>query len=105
MEQPEMAPMNQGGPEMLKAAITATALTAFAAAAATAGPAKSQPNADKCYGVSLAGKNDCAAGPGTSCAGTSKRAYQGNAWKYVAKGTCTNIKTPRGIGSLKPLAR
>ena len=83
----------------------ATALTAFAATAATAGPAKAQANADKCYGVSLAGKNDCAAGPGTSCAGTSKRNYQGNAWKYVAKGTCTSIKTPKGNGSLKPIAR
>jgi uncharacterized membrane protein len=55
---------------------------------------------EKCYGVSLAGKNDCAAGPGTSCAGTSKVDYQGNAWKYVAKGTCTSIKTPKGRGSL-----
>ena len=38
-------------------------------------------------------------------AGTSKRNYQGNAWKYVAKGTCTSIKTPKGSGSLKPIAR
>ena len=90
---------------MLKAAITATALTAFAATAAMEAPAKPQPNSEKCYGVSLAGKNDCAAGPGTSCAGTSKRAYQGNAWKYVAKGTCSSIKTPKGAGSLKPIAR
>jgi uncharacterized membrane protein len=90
---------------MLKAAITATALTAFAATASMAAPAKPQPNADKCYGVSLAGKNDCAAGPGTSCAGTSKRNYQGNAWKFVAKGTCASIKTPKGNGSLKPIAR
>ena len=87
---------------MLKAAITATALTAFAATAAMAAPVKPQPNADKCYGISLAGKNDCAAGPGTSCAGTSKRAYAGNAWKYVAKGTCASIKTPKGYGSLTP---
>lgn len=57
---------------------------------------------EKCYGVSLAGKNDCAAGPGTTCAGTSKVDYQGNAWKYVPKGTCTKIKTPRGNGSLTP---
>ncbi len=86
-------------------AIAATALTAFAASAAMAGPVKAQPKADKCYGISLAGKNDCAAGPGTSCAGTSKRNYQGNAWKYVPKGTCTAIKTPKGAGSLKPVAR
>ena len=89
---------------MIKAAITATALTAIAATAAMAGPAKAQANADKCYGVSLAGKNDCAAGPGTSCAGTSKRNDAGNAWKYVAKGTCTAIKTPKGRGSLTPRA-
>jgi uncharacterized membrane protein len=84
-------------------AITGAAV-AFASTAAIAGPAKPQPNADKCFGVSLAGKNDCAAGPGTSCAGTSKRNYQGNAWKYVAKGTCTAIKTPKGRGSLTPKA-
>jgi uncharacterized membrane protein len=72
--------------------------------AGLAEPAKPQPKAEKCYGVSLAGKNDCAAGPGTSCAGTSKRDYQGNAWKYVPKGTCTKISTPKGKGSLKPKA-
>ena len=82
-----------------------TALTAFAATAAVAEPVKPKANSEKCYGISLAGKNDCAAGPGTSCAGTSKRNYQGNAWKYVAKGTCTSIKTPKGAGSLKPVAR
>ena len=59
---------------------------------------------EKCYGVSLAGKNDCAAGAGTTCAGTSKADYQGNAWKNVAKGTCTTIKTPKGMGSLTPKA-
>ena len=58
---------------------------------------------EKCYGVSLAGKNDCAAGAGTSCAGTSKADYQGNSWKYVAKGTCTSIKTPKGTGSLEAI--
>ena len=55
---------------------------------------------EKCYGVSLAGKNDCAAGAGTSCAGTSKADYQGNAWKHVAAGTCATIQTPKGTGSL-----
>ena len=89
----------------LKNIAAVTALTAFAATPASAEPVKPQPNKEKCYGVSLAGKNDCAAGAGTSCAGTSKRDYQGNAWKYVAKGTCAKIKTPTGNGSLKPLAR
>lgn len=43
---------------------------------------------ERCYGIALRGANDCAAGPGTSCAGTSTVDYQGNAWKYVAAGTC-----------------
>ena len=60
----------------------------------------------KCYGVSLAGKNDCAAGPGTTCAGTSTVDYQGNAWTYVAEGTCTTMDLPGGrSGSLSPLSR
>ncbi len=81
-------------------AVTALALGALASGAALAqDKAASQ---EKCYGVSLAGKNDCAAGPGTTCAGTSKSDYQGNAWKHVATGTCTTIKTPRGTGSLAP---
>lgn len=60
---------------------------------------------EKCYGVAEAGDNDCAAGPGTSCAGTSTRDYQGNAWKLVEKGTCEEIETPEGNGSLEPIAR
>lgn len=84
-----------------KVAVTAV-LASLTAAAAHAGPVKPQPNKDKCYGISLAGKNDCKAGAGTSCAGSSRRDYQGDAWKYVAKGTCTSIKTPNGPGSLTP---
>lgn len=60
---------------------------------------------EKCYGVAKAGKNDCAAGAGTSCAGTSTLDYQGNAWKLVPKGGCTAIKTPKGPGSLTPIQR
>jgi uncharacterized membrane protein len=59
-----------------------------------------KPAKEKCYGVARAGKNDCAAGPGTTCAGTAKTDFQGNAWVLVDKGTCTKIKTPRGNGSL-----
>jgi uncharacterized membrane protein len=87
-------------------AITALALGALTASSAMA---QDKPMADKmakmekCYGVSLAGKNDCAAGPGTTCAGTSKVDYQGNAWKNVPTGTCTTIKTPKGMGSLAPI--
>ena len=60
---------------------------------------------EKCYGVAKAGENDCAAGPGTSCAGTSTRDYQGNAWKLVPAGTCEKIETPEGPGSLQPIER
>ena len=83
-------------------ALTAAILTALGSAAAHAGPVAAQPGKDKCYGISLAGKNDCKAGAGTSCAGTSRANYQGDAWKYVAKGTCTKIQTPKGPGSLTP---
>jgi uncharacterized membrane protein len=90
-------------------AVTAFALSALAAGAAMAADKKDgmadkkAAETEKCYGVAMAGKNDCAAGPGTSCAGTSKVDYQGNAWKQVAKGTCTTIKTPKGMGSLQPV--
>lgn len=57
---------------------------------------------EQCYGVALKGKNDCYAGAGTTCAGTSTVNYQGNAFKLVAKGTCTTINTPNGPGSLTP---
>ena len=65
--------------------------------------ADKMPVVEKCYGVAMAGKNDCAAGPGTTCAGTAKMDYQGNAWKNVPTGTCTSIKTPKGMGSLAPM--
>ena len=57
---------------------------------------------EKCFGVALKGQNDCFAGAGTTCAGTSTVDYQGNSWKLVAKGTCTTMATPNGPGSLKP---
>lgn len=86
------------------AALAATLALSFAAGAASIAQAADKPAMEKCYGVSLAGKNDCKAGAGTSCAGTSKISYQGNAWKLVKAGTCTSIKTPQGIGSLSPKA-
>ena len=68
------------------AALAAAATLSLSATAAEAAGAK-----EKCFGVALAGKNDCAAGPGTSCSGTSTIDYQGNAWKYVAKGACVKM--------------
>jgi uncharacterized membrane protein len=87
---------------------TATIVSSFAAALAllaapaAAAPKPPQPTMDKCFGIALKGENDCAAGPGTTCAGTSASDYQGNAWKYVPKGTCETIKTPKGAGSIEP---
>lgn len=66
----------------------------------TSAAAQQKPAMEKCYGVAKAGKNDCKAGAGTSCAGTSKVDYQGDAWKLVKAGTCTSIRTPKGNGSL-----
>ncbi|MEQ1538567.1 MAG: DUF2282 domain-containing protein [Sphingorhabdus sp.] len=73
----------------LKIAAAAAALSAAAMIATS--PAAAAGAKEKCYGVSLKAKNDCAAGPGTSCAGTSTTDYQGNAWKYVAKGKCAKM--------------
>lgn len=70
---------------------------------------------EKCYGISLAGENDCAAGPGTTCAGTSKVDYQGNAWTLVPAGECEKYGVEESMakyelpgdrqGSLEPLDR
>ena len=85
---------------------TATAIALLAAAAvASAAQAQNAPKPmEKCYGNSKVGKNDCKAGPGTSCAGSSTRDYQGNAWKLVPKGQCLTLKTPKGHGTLEPQA-
>jgi uncharacterized membrane protein len=81
-----------------------TAALAMATSPAIAAPKPVRADMDKCYGISLKADNDCAAGAGTTCAGTSRVDYQGNAWKYVAKGTCAQIPTPKGPGSLTPKA-
>ena len=84
---------------------TAAVAGAFAAALAATATTASAAGQEKCFGVSMAGENDCAAGPGTSCAGTSTRDYQGNAWKLVPKGSCEKISTPKGKGSLTAIKR
>ncbi|MCY1127782.1 MULTISPECIES: DUF2282 domain-containing protein [unclassified Frigidibacter] len=79
----------------------AAALSAHFTTAASADEAK-----EKCFGVALAGQNDCAAGAGTTCAGTSKVDYQGNSWKLVPAGTCATMELPDGrMGSLEALDR
>jgi uncharacterized membrane protein len=79
--------MNASPRIALAIATAAVAVLGINAASAAEGKGKNE----KCYGVSLKGQNDCAAGPGTSCAGTSTKDYQGNAWKYVPAGTCLKI--------------
>lgn len=92
---------------------TKTLVLASAVATAVAGlstTAAAQENV-KCFGVSLAGENDCAAGPGTTCAGSSTVDYQGNAWTLVPAGTCETMELPtmadgsERMGSLEALTR
>lgn len=81
---------------------------AVAGAVATAMGAHSASAAgnEKCYGVALAGENGCAAGPGTTCAGSSTVDYQGNAWTLVPEGTCVTMEVPGDRkGSLEALDR
>lgn len=93
----------------LLAGAVATALASFA----TAGPlTKAEAKAavaagkEKCFGVALKGQNDCGAGAGTTCQGTSTVDFQGNSWKFVRGGTCTSLDLPGGRhGSHKPLKR
>ena len=88
-------------------AILGAVATAIGSIGATGASAQEM---EKCYGVSLAGENGCAAGPGTTCAGTSTIDYQGNAWTLVPAGTCADIELPAmgdmaRMGSLEPLDR
>ena len=82
-----------------------------AAVAVSAAPAAAESHMEKCYGISLAGENQCAAGPGTTCAGTSSVDYQGNAWSVVPAGTCATMELPAAMdgtarmGSLEALER
>jgi uncharacterized membrane protein len=83
---------------VLAGAVT-TALASMAAAAPLTdaeGKAAVAAGKEKCFGVALKGQNDCAAGPGTTCQGTSTIDFQGNSWKFVQHGTCTSIKVPGG---------
>lgn len=95
----------------VSSAVLAGAMASVFASMASAGPlTKAEEQAavaahkEKCYGIALKGQNDCAAGPGTTCQGTSTVDFQGNAWKFVQGGTCASIALPNGRhGSLKPI--
>lgn len=87
---------------VLTASALALALTAALATVAT--PAAAGEKMDKCFGVALKAKNDCAAGGSTTCAATSNTDYQANAWKYVPAGSCEKTASPTsptGFGQLK----
>jgi uncharacterized membrane protein len=90
----------------VNAALIGSIAAALAVLSVTAPASAADKKQEKCYGVALKGQNDCAAGKGTTCAGTSTVDYQGDAWKLVPKGTCTTMQLPGGRkGSLTPLTR
>ncbi len=75
--------------------LVATALAAaiaIPAAASAQAPAKAPEfKAEKCYGASKAGKNDCASAGNNSCGGTARRDADPAAWVYVPVGMCERI--------------
>ena len=91
--------------------VLASAISSALATIASAAPLTKEEDAaavaahkEQCYGVALKGQNDCKAGAGTSCQGSSTVDFQGNSWKFVRGGTCTSIELPNGKhGSLTPL--
>lgn len=76
----------------IKSKTLSSAMVGSAVAMAVSATLNSAPAAaaekEKCYGIAKAGQNDCKAGAGTTCAGTSKVDYQGNAWKLMPAGEC-----------------
>jgi uncharacterized membrane protein len=91
--------MNSIKASIALAGALASAVTLLAA------PAQAQEAKEKCFGISLKGQNDCAAGPGTTCAGTNAVDYNGVSWRLVPKGSCLTMTTPFGPGSLAPIKR
>jgi uncharacterized membrane protein len=86
-----------------------TVITAAAASlmslAMLSSPALAQSAKEKCYGIAMAGQNDCANLAGThSCAGQSKVDNDKGEWKYVAAGTCkqmSGLTTEEAKGEMK----
>ena len=79
---------------MSKSVKTLAIASAIAAAVAGTATITHASTKEKCFGVSMVGQNDCAAGPGTTCAGSSTVDYQGNAWTLVDEDTCMSIELP-----------
>jgi uncharacterized membrane protein len=93
---------------VLAGAVTTTLASMAAAAPLTKAEEKAAVAAhkEKCFGIALKGQNDCAAGPGTTCQGSSTIDFQGNSWKFVQHGTCGTVQVPGGrTGSPTALSR
>jgi len=93
------------------AGAVAAAISSLAAGHAAASMAENMAKTDavlaggqfeKCYGVALAGQNDCAAGA-HACAATATVDYDPASFKLVPAGTCTSMETPNGMGTLEPM--
>lgn len=97
-------PVSRAAHNASTVAAIAAVLTAIATASTRAQELEgnTQTEWERCYGVALAGQNDCGAGEGTTCSGSSTIDYEEDAWKLVPKGTCLDIKTPYGHGTLEP---
>jgi uncharacterized membrane protein len=96
--------MNHRNSGLISAMALAAALGSSLSTAASAHLEEGKKGLEKCFGVALAGKNDCTSGPGTSCAGTSKKDYSGADWRLVPTGTCTKTaapNSPTGFGQPK----
>ncbi|MEX1165481.1 MAG: DUF2282 domain-containing protein [Hydrogenophaga sp.] len=79
---------------MTQRTLITTAAASLMSLALLSSPALAQNTAkEKCYGIAKAGQNDCANLAGThSCAGQAKVDNDKGEWKYVATGTCKDMK-------------
>ncbi len=78
---------------MTQRALIAAAAASLMSLAFVAAPAHAAGEKEKCFGIAKAGQNDCASISGVhSCAGQSKVDMDKGEWKYVAKGTCKEMK-------------
>jgi uncharacterized membrane protein len=86
---------------MARTALALSALTAALALASSdaALAADKAAESEKCYGVVKAGSNDCETAT-NSCAGTSVKDGQADAWVLVPKGLCEKLVG----GTLEPKA-
>jgi uncharacterized membrane protein len=77
---------------MNQRAMIAAAAASLMSLALVAAPVAAQEK-EKCFGIAKAGQNDCASITGVhSCAGQAKVDMDKGEWKYVAKGTCKDMK-------------